>query len=127
MTKKTIIAAVAALAAAFAVAAGPGPRGPAFGPRPVHHAYHHHHGAAGFWTGFGIGLVGSLLAPPPPPPAPVIVTAPAVVPAAVPVVTAAPRQVWVPPVYGERPVFRMGVYQYTERYIITPGYWKTVY
>lgn len=95
----------------------PGP-GPGFGPRAPHH--HHHHSAWGrggshFWPGFTGGLVGSLIAPvvvPPPPP---------------PVVIAAPQRVWVPPVYGERPVYRAGIYVGMERYIITPGYWTTTY
>ena len=90
---------------------GPAPRAPMYGPR-VHHSpppppsHHHHHGA--FWTGVGVGLVGSILTPPPPPP----------------VVIQAPQAIWVPPVYGERPIYRAGIYVGTERYIITPGYWR---
>ena len=88
---------------------------------PKHH-YHHHHSAGSFWTGVGVGLLGSLIAPPPPPPPPtVIVTTPTPIPA--PVVVQ-PARVWVPPVYGERPIYRVGIYVGTERYIITPGYWR---
>lgn len=98
---------------------GPTPRGPMPGPR-IHHAppaprHHHHHGAGPFWTGVGVGLAGSLLAPVIAPPPPRVV------------IQAAPQRVWVPPVYGERPVYRAGIYVGTERYIITPGYWTTSY
>ena len=34
---------------------------------------------------------------------------------------------YIPPVYGERPVYRAGIYVGTERYVITPGYWTTTY
>lgn len=103
---------------------GPTPRGPMPGPR-IHHVpsppppaprHHHHHSAGPFWTGVGVGLVGSLLAP---------VIAPH--PSAPVVIQTAPKRVWVPPVYGERPVYRAGIYVGTERYIITPGYWTTSY
>ena len=87
------------------------------GPR-IHHAlppppppHHRHHPRGAFWTGVGVGLVGSLLVPPPPPV----------------VIQAAPQRVWVPPVYGERPVYRAGIYVGTERYVITPGYWAPRY
>ena len=96
---------------------GPVPRAPIYGPRihhsppphPSHHHHHHHHGA--FWTGVGIGLIGSAFAPQPP----VVIqaTQPVLVPST-----------WVPPVYGERPVYRAGIYVGTERYVITPGYWR---
>jgi len=109
------------LVAAFCLAAvahrGPAPRPPMHGPR-IHHApppppppHHRHHPHGAFWTGVGVGLVGSLLAPPPPPV----------------VIQAAPQRVWVPPVYGERPIYRAGIYVGTERYVITPGYWTTSY
>lgn len=83
--------------------------------------HHHHHSASSFWTGVGVGLLGSLIAPPPPPPPTVIVTTPTPTPA--PVVVQ-PARVWVPPVYGERPIYRAGIYVGIERYIITPGYWR---
>lgn len=116
--KKIVFSIVAALSlACFARPHG----GPGFGrpgpwrggpvPHHYHHYHHHHHGAGAFWTGVGIGLVGSALLPPPPPPA-------------YPVVVAAPARVWVPPVYGERPVYRAGIWVGTERYVITPGYWR---
>ena len=103
----------------------PAPRPPMHGPRihhaspppPPSHRHHHYHHSGPFWTGVGVGLVGSLLAPPviaPPPPAPVVIQA-------------APKRVWVPPVYGERPIYRAGIYVGVERYIITPGYWATTY
>ena len=107
----------------------PGPHGshpalrpPMYGPR-IHHApppppphrYHHHHHSGPFWTGVGVGLVGSLLPTViAPPPAPVVIQA-------------APQRVWVPPVYGERPIYRAGICIGFERYIITPGYWTTSY
>ena len=81
-------------------------------PPPMHRHHPHHH--SGFWTGVGVGLAGSLLLPPVPPPPPVVG----------PVVYAASPRVWVPPVYGERPIYRAGIYVGTERYIITPGYWR---
>lgn len=74
-------------------------------PPPPHHYYHHSHHSA-FWTGVGVGFVGSLLAPTP---APVVVS---------------PARVWVPPVYGERPIYHAGIYVGMERYVITPGYYK---
>lgn len=88
------------------------PQPPMYGPR-IHHAFpppppprhHHHHHSRPFWTGVGVGLVGSLL----------------------PTMIAAPQRVWVPPVYGERPIYRAGIYVGVERYIITPGYWTTSY
>ena len=105
---------------------GPAPRGPMHGPR-IHHALplpppapprHHHHHSGPFWTGVGVGLAGSFLASPvialPSSPAPVVIQA-------------APKRVWVPPVYGERPIYRAGIYVGVERYIITPGYWTTSY
>lgn len=87
-------------------------RAPLLAP-PQHHQHHH---SGPFWTGVGIGLAGSLLSTviAPPPPAPVVIRA-------------APQRVWIPPVYGERPVYRAGIYIGTERYIITPGYWTTTY
>lgn len=114
--KKIVFSIVAALSlACFARPHGgpgfgrPGPwRG---GPAPYHHYHHHHHGAGAFWTGVGIGVLGSALLPPPPPPA-------------YPVVVVAPARVWVPPVYGERSVYRAGIWVGTERYVITPGYWR---
>lgn len=103
----------------------PAPRPPMHGPRihraspppPLPHRHHHYHHSGPFWTGVGVGLVGSLLASPviaPPPQAPVVIQA-------------APKRVWVPPVYGERPIYRAGIYVGVERYIITPGYWATTY
>ena len=108
---------------------GPHPRPVPHGPR-IHHApppppprapyYHHHHHSSGpFWTGLGIGLLGSLVLPPPPPPPTVVVSTP--------VVQLTPQRVWVPPVYGERAVYRAGVFIGMERYVITPGYWTTTY
>lgn len=97
------------------------PHSPMYGPR-IHHAtpppprhHHHHHHSGPFWTGVGIGLAGGLLSTMiAPPPAPVVIQA-------------TPQRVWIPPVYGERPVYRAGIYVGTERYIITPGYWTTTY
>lgn len=81
-------------------------------PPPIHR-HHPHHG--NFWAGVGVGLAGSLLLPPVPP-LPVVSS---------PVVYAAPPpRIWVPPTYGERPIYRSGIYVGTERYIITPGYWR---
>ena len=106
----------------------PGPHGGHLAPRPpmhsprIHHAppppphrHPHYHHSGPFWTGVGVGLAGSLLAP---------VIAPPLAPV---VIQAAPKRVWVPPVYGERPVYRAGIYVGVERYIITPGYWTTSY
>lgn len=102
------------------------PRAPMHGPRiqhaaPPHHRHHHSvwgRGGSHFWPGFVGGLVGStilgtasIVAASPPPPA----------------VIAAPRRVWIPPVYGERPVYRAGIYVGVERYVITPGYWTSGY
>ena len=86
------------------------PRAPMHGPR-IHHAPHYHHSHGAFWTGVGIGLIGSAFAPQPS----VVIqaTQPVLVPST-----------WVPPVYGERPIYRAGIYVGTERYIITPGYWR---
>lgn len=105
--KKLITIAACIMACVVLGHPGPGPR--------MHH--HHHYsiwgrGGSHFWPGFTGGLVGSLIAPavvPPPPP---------------PVVVAAPQRVWIPPVYGERPVYRAGIYIGMERYVITPGYWS---
>lgn len=114
MTKKTIAAIIAC--AALAVFGRPGPRGYGPGPGPRIHGHHHHHhsfwgpGGSHFWPGFVGGVVGSALLPPPPPPAPVVITA--------------PGRVWIPPVYGERPIYRAGIWVGTERYVITPGYWR---
>ena len=80
-------------------------------PPPLHPHHHHHHHSGAFWTGVGIGLAGSLVLLP----QPVVADT---------VIQAAPRRVWVPPVYGERPIYRAGIYIGTERYIITPGYWS---
>ena len=95
----------------------PGP-GPGFGPRAPHHHHHHHsvwgRGGSHFWPGFTGALIGSLAAP--------VVVSPA--PPPPPVVISSPRRVWIPPVYGERPVYRAGFYVGVERYIITPGYWS---
>ena len=122
MKKLTTLLVVASVCLASFGRPGPVPRGPMPGPR-IHHAppppaprHHHHHGAGPFWAGVGVGLAGSLLAPviaPPPPPRVHN--------------QAAPQRVWVPPVYGERPVYRAGIYVGTERYIMTPGYWTTSY
>ena len=98
----------------------PRPHPPRHGPRihrapppSCHHHYQHHSGP--FWAGVGIGLAGSLLSTViAPPPAPVVIQA-------------APQRVWIPPVYGERPIYRAGIYVGVERYIITPGYWTTTY
>ena len=49
-----------------------------------------------------------------PPPAPIVIQA-------------TPQRVWILPVYGERPIYRAGIYIGTERYVITPGYWTTTY
>ena len=95
----------------------PGPPGPRIhhAPPPPSHHHHHHHHSGPFWTGVGIGLAGSLLSTViAPPPAPVVIQA-------------TPQRVWIPPVYGERPIYRAGIYVGTERYIITPGYWTTIY
>ena len=131
---KLFLILVAATTTMF-VGARPGPGGPGHRPLPMHgpRIQHtppppppnlhlkHHHSAGSFWTGVGVGLLGSLIAPPPPPPQTVIVTAPT--PTLAPVVVQ-PARVWVPPVYGERPIYRAGIYVGTERYIITPGYWR---
>ena len=83
---------------------------------PPHH-YHHHsvwgRGGSHFWPGFTGGLVGSFLAPavfhPTPPPPPVVLVNP----------------VWVPPVYGVRPVHDgYGRVIRYEQYVVTPGYWR---
>ncbi len=130
MKKLTILIVVASVCLASFGRLGPhggypAPRPPMHGPR-IHHApppslphrhHHYHHHSGPFWTGVGVGLVGSLLAPviaPPPHPAPVVIQA-------------APKRVWVPPVYGERPIYRAGIYVGVERYIITPGYWTISY
>lgn len=131
MKKLTTMLAAASLCLAAFSHPGPAPRGPRpvpRGPVPrmhtpppgprIHYAppppHRHHHSRGAFWTGLGVGLVGSLLLPPAPPPAPVVIQA-------------APQRVWVPPVYGERPIYRAGIYVGVERYIITPGYWTTTY
>lgn len=97
---------------ASAVHRGPSPR-----PAPMPHHHHHHsfwgRGGSHFWPGFAGGIVGSLLAPavvtPPPPPPPVVLVNP----------------VWVPPVYGTRPVYdAYGRVVRYEQYIITQGYWR---
>lgn len=88
-------------------------RGPP--PRPAPMPHHHHHsflgrGGSHFWPGFVGGLAGSLLAPaivPPPPP------------------TVLVNPVWIPPVYGTRPIRdAYGRIIGYEQYVITPGYWK---
>jgi len=94
-----------------AVRPGPGP-GP-YRPAPPRHDSVWGRGGRNFWPGFVGGLVGAALVPPPPPP---IIVQP-------PVVIAAPERIWVPPVYGERPVYRAGIYVGMERYVVTPGYW----
>ena len=105
--KKTLFAAMAALSLAAFAGPPPGRPGPwRGGPAPSHH--HHHHRGGSFWAGLGAGIVGGALLAPPPPPAVVV----------------APGPVWVPPVYGERPVYRAGIYVGMERYVITPGYWR---
>lgn len=92
-------------------------RGPSLRPAPMPHHHHHHsfwgRGGSHFWPGFTGGIVGSLLAPavvpPPPPPPPVVLVNP----------------VWVPPVYGTRPVYdAYGRVVRYEQYIITQGYWR---
>lgn len=85
-------------------------------PPPPMHRHHHHHSSAPFWTGVGIGVAGSLFLPPSPPPVSIVPPSPIIVPYH-------PR-VWVPPVYGERPIYRAGIYVGTERYIIAPGHWR---
>ena len=95
-----------------------GPRPPMHGPI-AHHIpppppfshHHHRHSSGPFWTGVGIGLAATIA---PPPSTPVVIQA-------------APKRVWVPPVYGERPIYRAGIYVGTERYVITPGYWAPRY
>jgi len=127
---KKLIVFLTVVGVGLAAFSGPGPHGihprpqpPMYGPR-IHHApplhplppprYHHYHSRP-FWTGVGVGLAGSLLSTViAPPPAPVVIQA-------------APQRVWVPPVYGERPIYRAGIYVGVERYIITPGYWTTSY
>ena len=108
--KKIVFSVVAALSLACLARPHGGPRpGPWRGGPAPHYHHHHHHGAGAFWTGVGLGFLGGTLLPPPPPP---------------PVVVAAPARVWVPPVYGERPVYRAGICVGVERYVITPGYWR---
>ena len=127
---KKLIILCSAAAICFTIVARPGP-GPKPSHRPSvhhitphhHHRHHHHHHSGHFWTGVGVGLLGGLItssyvAPATPPPSPVVVG---------PVIQSAPQRVWVPPVYGERPIYRAGIYVGTERYIITPGYWTTSY
>lgn len=93
-------------------------------PVPHHHHHHHHrhHHSSMFWSGvgvgFGVGLLGTVLNPPTPT---VVVTEPVV--QVQPTVIQAGR-VWVPPVYGERPIFKAGIQVGVERYIITPGYYR---
>lgn len=90
-------------------------------PMPHHHHHRHHHSSR-FWSGvgvgFGVGLLGTVLNPPTPT---VVVTEPIV--QVQPTVIQTGR-VWVPPVYGERPIFRAGIQVGVERYIITPGYYR---
>ena len=76
-------------------------------PYLMHH-HRHHHGA--FWTGLGVGLIGSTIVNPPP------------VPVAVgPVV----GRVWVPPVYEMRPVYdRFGNILRYEQVMVSAGYWR---
>lgn len=135
MMKKTVLSSLKVIAVAAAAIvcgtalgrphSGPAPRPAAPGPRIHRNApmprphplparpHYHPSPAVPFWTGVGVGLVGSLLLPSP---------APAPQPAVV--IQAAPEAVWVPPVYGERPVYRAGIFVGMERYIITPGYWR---
>lgn len=101
-----------------------GPRPPMHGPI-AHHIppppppfshHHHRHSSGPFWGGVGVGLAASLLTSSIiAPPSPVVIQA------------APPKRVWIPPVYGERPIYRAGIYVGVERYIITPGYWTTTY
>ena len=92
-------------------------RGPPPRPAPMPHHRHHNDswwgkGGRNFWPGFTGGLVGSLLTPTivqPPSPPPVVLMNP----------------VWVPPVYGTRPIYdAYGRIIRYEQYVITPGYWK---
>jgi len=124
---KKLITAIAVIAASVCIAAphhSHAPhgarvvhRGPAPRPAPMPHHHHHHsfwgRGGSHFWPGFAGGIVGSLFAPavvpPPPPPPPVVLVNP----------------VWVPPVYGTRPVYdAYGRVVRYEQYIITQGYWR---
>lgn len=115
---KKLVVFLTTIGVGLAAFSGPGPYGPRIRhapPPPPHHHYHHHHHHSGpFWTGFGIGLAGGLLSSAIASPAPVVVQP-------------APQRVWIPPVYGERPIYRAGIYVGTERYVITPGYWTTTY
>ena len=94
-------------------------RGPLLRPAPMPHYHNHWHniswwgkGGRNFWPGFASGLIGSLLAP--------AIVAPPLPPPAVLV-----NPVWVPPVYGIRPVYDVygRIIRY-EQYIVTPGYWR---
>ena len=81
-------------------------------PPPImhhHHRGHHHTGA--FWTGVGIGLIGSTIVHPLPP-----------TPVAIGPVTG---RVWVPPVYEMRPIYdRYGnIFRY-EQVMVSAGYWR---
>lgn len=113
---KKLVVFLTTIGVGLAAFSGPGPYGPRIrhAPPPHYHHHHHYHHSGPFWTGFGIGLAGGLLSS--------VIASPAPV-----VVQPAPQRVWIPPVYGERPIYRAGIYVGTERYVITPGYWTTTY
>ena len=73
---------------------------------PMNHYHNRHHGA--FWTGLGLGLIGSAVVHPVP-----VAIGPTV------------GRVWVPPVYEMRPVYdRFGNFLRYEQVMVSAGYWR---
>lgn len=74
-------------------------------PPPMHH---HRHNNGAFWTGLGVGLIGSTI----------------VNPVSVAIGPTIGR-VWVPPVYEMRPVYdRFGNLLRYEQVMVSAGYWR---
>ena len=84
-------------------------------PPPPRH-YHAHHPSRAFWTGVGVGIVGSIAYDALPMPHRSIIPAPP--PMAI-------NPVWIPPVYESRPVYDIyGRIVRYEQVLVRAGYWQ---